>query len=183
MIGSPQPGDAQNPNLRGAAADLSARSQQHPLIFAVENLHWIDPTSEAFFAPLMEYRRLRLFVLVSYRPGYRPPWTIILRDPDGAFCPSHREDSLQMLRAVFQASSRLGHPWSQKILAKAQGNPFFLEEIAQTLVEQGGLRPEGGMGLSPAMQLPATVQAVLAARIDRLPADEKASATDVGGDW
>ena len=62
----------------------------------------------------------------------------------------------------------------QQILTKAQGNPFFLEEIAQTLVDQGALRRESGMTLPPAMQLPATVQEVLGARIDRLPADEKA---------
>ena len=87
--------------------------------------------------------------------------------------PLSAQDSLQVVRAVFQAETVL-EPLAQTILAKAQGNPFFLEEIAQTLVEQGGLRPEGGMGLSPTLQLPATVQAVLAARIDRLPADEKA---------
>jgi predicted ATPase len=57
----------------------------------------------------------------------------------------------------------------QTILAKAQGNPFFLEEIGQTLVDQGTRRREGGMALPPALQLPPTVQGVLAARIDRLP--------------
>jgi predicted ATPase len=62
----------------------------------------------------------------------------------------------------------------QQVLTKAQGNPFFLEEIAQMLVDQGALRHESGRTLSPTIQLPATVQAVLAARIDRLPPEAKA---------
>ena len=61
----------------------------------------------------------------------------------------------------------------QEILTKAQGNPFFLEEIAQTLVDQGALRHESGMTLPPTLQLPATVQEVLGARIDQLPPEEK----------
>ena len=74
-------------------------------------------------------------------------------------------------------------PLKQFILAKTEGNPFFMEEIVQTLVDQGVLRrdPAGGMRLAApvtssalaALQLPPTVQGVLAARIDRLPAEEK----------
>ena len=65
-------------------------------------------------------------------------------------------------------------PVAQAILAKAQGNPFFLEEIAQTLVEQGSLGRAKGEAFPSAMQLPPTLQGVLAARIDRLPAEPKA---------
>jgi predicted ATPase len=83
------------------------------------------------------------------------------------------DDSIQVVRAVLQTDA-VPEPLTQEILAKAQGNPFFLEEIAQTLVEQGVLRRGEGMALPAALQLPATLQGVLAARIDRLPADEKA---------
>ena len=78
-----------------------------------------------------------------------------------------------MLGSVLPTEA-IAEPLAQQIVAKAQGNPFFLEEIAQTLVEQGELRREGGTALPPALQLPATVQEVLGARIDRLPANEKA---------
>ena len=150
------------------------RSQQHPLILAVENLHWIDPTSEAFFARLVDsIVGAPILVLATYRPGYQPPWLEKSYATQLTLAPLSPEDSVQMVRAVLQTETEPA-PLAQTILAKAQGNPFFLEEIAQTLVEQGTLRREGEMGLPSAMQLPATVQGVLGARIDRLPADEKA---------
>jgi len=147
-------------------------SQRHPLVLAVENLHWIDPSSEEFFASLVE--RLpgaAILCLVTYRPGYRPPWLDKSYATQLTVSPLSAEDSVQIVRAVLRTET-VAAPLAQAILAKAQGNPFFLEEMAQTLVEQGTLQRGGGKGLS-ALQLPATVQAVLAARIDRLPSAEK----------
>jgi predicted ATPase len=86
--------------------------------------------------------------------------------------PLSAQESVQVVGAVLQTDA-VPEPRAQEILAKAQGNPFFLEEIAQTLVDQGMLRHKGGIALPPALQLPTTVQDVLGARIDRLPADEK----------
>ena len=115
---------------------------------------------------------LPILVLATYRPGYRPPWLDKSYATQLTLSPLSPQDSVQVVRAVLSTET-VPAPLAQTILAKAQGNPFFLEEIAQTLVEQGTLRREGGMGLSPVLQLPATVQAVLAARIDRLPLEEK----------
>jgi predicted ATPase len=149
-------------------------SQRHPLVLAVENLHWIDPTSEAFLGSLTEYLAGScLFILCTYRPGYRPPWIDKSYATQIVLPPLSVEDSRRMLGSVLPAGT-ISASLEQQILTKAQGNPFFLEEIAQTLVEQGALRHESGMTLPPAMQLPATVQEVLGVRIDRLPADEKA---------
>jgi predicted ATPase len=149
-------------------------SQQHPLVLAVENLHWIDPTSEVFLTSLIEHLAgAPLFVLLTYRPGYRPPWIDKSYATQMVLAPLSVEDSRRVLGSVLPTDT-ISAPLEQQILTKAQGNPFFLEEIAQTLVEQGALRRESGMTLPPALQLPATVQDVLGARIDRLPADEKA---------
>jgi predicted ATPase len=149
-------------------------SQQQPLVIAVEDLHWIDPTSEAFFASLVERLPVAAILwLGTYRPGYRPPWLDKSYATQITLPPLSPQDSLQMVRAVLPTET-VPEPLAQTILANAQGNPFFLEEIAQTLMEQGTLRRDGGMALPPSMQLPATVQGVLGARIDRLPADEKA---------
>jgi DNA-binding winged helix-turn-helix (wHTH) protein/predicted ATPase len=151
-----------------------ACSQQHPLVLAVENLHWIDPTSEAFLASLIEsLAGARLCVLFTYRPGYRPPWIDKSYATQMVLPPLSAADSRRMLGSVLPTDT-ITATLAQQILTKAQGNPFFLEEIAQTLVDQGGPRRESGMTLPPALQLPATVQEVLGARIDRLPADEKA---------
>ena len=150
-----------------------ASSQQHPLVLAVENLHWIDPTSEAFLASLIEsLAGARLFVLFTYRPGYRPPWIDKSYATQMVLPPLSAADSRRMLGSVLPTDT-ITATLEQQILTKAQGNPFFLEEIAQTLVDQGALRREGGMALPPAMQLPATVQEVLGARIDQLPPEEK----------
>ena len=150
-----------------------ASSQQHPLVLAVENLHWIDPTSEAFLASLIEsLTGARLFVLFTYRPGYRPPWIDKSYATQMVLPPLSAEDSQRMLAFVIPTDT-LSTTLAQQILTKAQGNPFFLEEIAQTLVDQGGRRHESRMPLPPALRLPATVQDMLAARIDQLPPEEK----------
>ena len=160
------------PSRRSGSIYL-ASSQQHPLVLAVENLHWIDPTSEAFLASLIEYLAgARLFVLLTYRPGYRPPWIDKSYATQMVLPPLSARDSRRMLASVLPTDTTSA-TLEQQILAKAQGNPFFLEEIAQTLVDQGALRHESGMTLPPTMQLPATVQEVLAARIDQLLPEEK----------
>ena len=166
--------------MRRCGSSGCTSSQQHPLILAVEDLHWIDPTSEEFFASLVEgLAGAAILVLATYRPGYRPAVAgEVLRHP------AHRAAAL----GPGQCADRPGGaparrpsrpPLAEAILAKAQGNPFFLEEMAQTLVEQDagqgeptGQSPRPRSAL-PDLQLPPTVQAVLAARIDRLPPEEK----------
>jgi DNA-binding NtrC family response regulator/tetratricopeptide (TPR) repeat protein len=149
------------------------RSQQRPLILAVEDLQWIDPTSEDFFAHLVDsIAGAPILVLATYRPGYRPPWLDKSYATQLTVAPLSPEDSVQLVRAVLETET-VPAPIVQTILAKAQGNPFFLEEIAQTLVDQSTRGHEGGLGLSSAIQLPATVQGVLGARIDRLPPEDR----------
>jgi tetratricopeptide (TPR) repeat protein len=148
-------------------------SQRHPLVLAIEDLQWIDPTSEAWLTSLME--RLpgaAILCLATYRPGYRPPWLDKSYATQLTLSPLSPQDSVQVVRAILPTET-IPDPLAQTILSKAQGNPFFLEEIAQTLLEQGTLRRDGGMALPPAIQLPLTVQGVLAARIDQLPSEEK----------
>src|SRR5262249_25525052 len=127
---------------------LLRRSQQNPLILAVDDLHWSDPTSAEFFASLVE--RLpgaALLFLSTYRPGYRPTWLEKSYATQLTVPPLLAPDSVQILRAVLQTET-IPAPLTQVLLSKAQGNPFFLEELAQTLVEQGGLG-EGAPSHSP----------------------------------
>jgi class 3 adenylate cyclase len=150
------------------------RGQQHPLVLVVEDLHWIDPSSEAFLTRLVDgIAGAPILVLATYRPGYRPPWLEKSYATQLTLQPLSSQESLQIIRTVLQTET-VPDSLTQAILAKAQGNPFFLEEIAQTLVEQGMLGRAGGEALPFAMQLPPTLQRVLAARIDRLPAEPKA---------
>jgi tetratricopeptide (TPR) repeat protein len=154
-------------------------SQQHPLILAVEDLHWSDPTSEEFLASLVAgLPGAALMVLSTYRPGYRPAWLEKSYATQLTLPPLSAQDSVQIIQAVLQRGT-VPPPLLQALLAKAQGNPFFLEELARTLMEQDAAQsaPTGQSPrprpTPPDLQLPPTVQAVLAARIDRLAPEAK----------
>jgi class 3 adenylate cyclase/tetratricopeptide (TPR) repeat protein len=136
-------------------------SQRQPLIFAVEDLHWIDTTSEACFAMLAEsLASAPILLLVTYRPGYRPPWIEQSNVTQIALRRLTPEDSLAVIRSILPPE-HLSDQLAQTILAKADGNPFFLEELTQAVLESGDFQAN--------VAVPDTIQGVLMARIDRLP--------------
>ena len=144
---------------------LLNHSRQQPLVLAVENLHWIDPTSEAFLASLVERLvGVPMLILTTYLPGYRPPWLEKSYAMQIALAPLGPDDSRQIMRSVLRQTA-LEPVLEQQLLAKAQGNPLFLEELAHTMAEQERA--------SPGLRVPDTIHAVLAVRMDRLPALEK----------
>jgi predicted ATPase len=145
----------------------------------VEDLHWSDPTSEEFVASLVEgLPGAALLVLGTYRPGYRPPWLEKSYATQLTVPPLSAQDSVQVVQAVLQCET-VPPLLAEALLARAQGNPFFLEELTRTLVEQDTGQSEAtdqSRLLQPALtdlQLPPTVQAVLAARLDRLSPEAK----------
>jgi class 3 adenylate cyclase/DNA-binding winged helix-turn-helix (wHTH) protein/tetratricopeptide (TPR) repeat protein len=144
---------------------LLRQGQRQPLLVIVENLHWSDPTSQEYLAELVErLPGLPLLLVVTFRPGYRPPWMDKSYATQLALSRLGPEDSQQVVQAVL-SRAQLPDEVLQDILAKADGNPLFLEELAWAVREHGNLH------LPP--EIPATVQAVLAARIDRLPLGSK----------
>ena len=140
-------------------------AQCHPCILAVENLHWSDATSEEWLTSLVErLAGAALLVLVTYRPGYQPPWLAQSYATQIALSPLRAGDSRTVVQAVLQTAS-VPETVVQEIVTQAAGNPFFLEELAWNVIEHGG---------QPApLAVPETIEAVLAARIDRLPPEEK----------
>ena len=152
-------------------------SQVQPLCLVVENLHWIDGETQGFLDSLVEsLPAARVLLLVSYRPEYQHGWT------SKTYYTQLRLDPLPPASAQELAHSILGHdtsvmPLTQRLIELTEGNPFFLEESIQTLVETQALTGErGAYRLTKAlqhMQVPATVHMVLAARIDRLPVEGK----------
>jgi DNA-binding NtrC family response regulator/class 3 adenylate cyclase len=112
-----------------------ARSQPHTVIVAVEDVHWVDKTSEGFFASLAEHLPgARLLFLTTYRPGYRPPWMEKSYATQMALAPLSRAESARLLQSILP-SAALPDALQQSILAKAEGNPFFLEELARAVGE------------------------------------------------
>ena len=141
-------------------------SAEHPLVLIVEDLHWLDDESAAVLAELAASAgQAAVLLLANYRPEYRDPWsTTRLR-----LEPLEPRDAEALVAALMAASPSLAS-MHELVLAKAEGNAFFIEEIVRALVEQETL----GEGPRSAARLPASVQEVLAARIDRLDPPTKA---------
>jgi predicted ATPase/class 3 adenylate cyclase/DNA-binding winged helix-turn-helix (wHTH) protein len=140
-------------------------SRQRPLVLEIEDLQWIDATSEEWLAALVERMAgAPILALVTYRSGYRPRWVEKSYATQLALQRLTPGESRQVLQAVLPPE-QVPEALTQEILAKADGNPFFLEELARTVVEQDDRRLP--------LDVPDTIHTVLAARIDRLPAAEK----------
>jgi predicted ATPase len=129
-------------------------SQKRPLILAVEDVHWIDPTSEEFVASLIEgLSGAAVLVLGTYRPGYRLRWLEKSYATQLTVRPLSAQDSVHVVQAVLQQQTVLPLV-AGALFARAQGNPFFLEELAQTLAEEGVLEREGRKTVNPAHRHP-----------------------------
>ncbi|MBI4589522.1 MAG: AAA family ATPase, partial [Candidatus Rokubacteria bacterium] len=139
-------------------------SQRRPIVFAVEDLHWIDRPSEEFFISLVEsLPGARILLLMTYRPGYRPMWMDRSYATQLPLRPLAPEEGRSLVESL--AEQRLEDAVTRVILDKGEGNPFFLEELTRAVLDEGG-RPA-------ARAVPDTIQDVLAARIDRLPEGPK----------
>src|SRR5262249_46252029 len=163
--------------LGGLKRVLLRESQVQPLLLVFEDLHWTDSETQALLDSLVEsLPTAQLLLLVNYRPedqhgcGSKPSSPQLGLDP---LLPASADAFLQ---ALLGADPSLA-PLKRLLIERTEGNPFFLEESVRTLVETGVL--VGAPGASrlaqpiESLQVPATVQAILAARIDRLPPEEK----------
>ena len=136
-------------------------SRRHPLVIEIENLHWLDASSEECLTTLIHYLGgTSILLLVSYRPGYQLPWIDKSYATQLALQPLNARDSQDMVEAVL-AKNSAAETHIQTIVRIAEGNPLFLEELAWVVAEQAEQHD--------LVVVPDTVQAVLMARMDRLP--------------
>jgi class 3 adenylate cyclase/tetratricopeptide (TPR) repeat protein len=157
---------------------LLRESQIQPLLVVFEDLHWIDTETQALLDGLVEsLPAARLLLLVNYRPEYQHAWGSRTYYTQLRLDPLATEGAEQLLAVLLGSNAGL-EPLTRVLIARTEGNPFFLEESVRTLVETGALAGErGAYRLArplPTIQVPSTVQAVLAARIDRLFPTDKA---------
>jgi len=151
-------------------------SLRQPIVVIFEDLHWIDDQTQALLDLLADsIANPRVLLLVNYRPEYHHGWTnksyyLQLRlDPLGG------ADGAAMLTALLGESVEL-NPIKRLIAERTGGNPFFIEEIVQTLFDEGALLRNAAVKVVRSLsqlKLPATVQGILAARIDRLSSSQK----------
>jgi hypothetical protein len=155
---------------------LQRESLNQPLMLIFEDLHQVDDETQAFLNLLADsIGTSRILLLLNYRTEYSHSWggktfyTQIGLDPLG------KESADRMLTILLGRDEGVT-TLKQVIAEKTEGNPLFMEEIYQTLIEEGVLVRNGALKLTRplnTLKIPATVQSILAARIDRLPVGEK----------
>src|SRR3984957_8833601 len=152
-----------------AAASLARRD---PAVYVIEDVHWIDEVSQTMLADFMAVTRQTPFlVLITCRPEYRGA---LSRVPDAqsiALAPLSDPETATLVTDLLGPDSSVGG-LTTMIVERAAGNPFFVEEMVQELAERGVLRGNRSAYISTVgateVSVPATVQAAIAARIDRL---------------
>jgi len=145
---------------------------QQPLVVLIEDLHWIDPASEEYLTYVVDaVAGARVLLLCTFRPGYRPALGDRSYFNRVALQPLSTDDAAALVAAMLEASE-FPAEIRALIASKAEGNPFFIEEITKSLLEIGALRrtPEGYALGRPVSEIviPNTIQDVIMARIDRL---------------
>ena len=172
------PAERRRQTLAAAKRILLRESQVQPLLLVFEDLHWIDGETQAFLDSLLEsLPGAPVLLAVNYRPEYRHGW-------GGKSCyrqlridPLPPQSAHDLLEGLLGSDASMA-PIKPLLIGRTQGNPLFLEESVRTLVETGALAGARGAyrlaGSADAVRVPATVQAIIAARIDRLePADKR----------
>ncbi len=171
------PPERRQRTLDGVKRLLLRESQVQPLLVIFEDLHWVDPESQALLDSLVEsLPTARLLLLVNYRPEYQHGWGGKTYYRQLRIDPLPPESAEELLHALLGGDVSL-QPLKRLLIERTEGNPFFLEESVRTLVEtqvlggeRGAYRLANPVG---SLQIPATAQAILAARIDRLAAEDK----------
>lgn len=146
-------------------------SERRPVLMIFEDLHWIDdPSREMLELAATRMRSAPVMLLVSHRPEFEAHWRVSVAFTQLRLRPLSDELATAMIRAV--AGGELPAELEERLCAKAEGNPFFLEEMTRTITEDGSLATSGGrLQLTrpiSEISIPETVQEVIGARIDRL---------------
>jgi len=151
-------------------------SLNQPLVLIFEDLHWIDEETQSLLNLLVEsIGNAKVLLLVNYRPEYTHQWNSKTYYTQLNLDPLGQESAAEMLSALLGDGKDLT-PLKRLIIERTEGTPFFMEEMVQALFEDGVLQRNGIVKLSKSIKevkVPATVQAILASRIDNLRAPEK----------
>jgi class 3 adenylate cyclase/tetratricopeptide (TPR) repeat protein len=171
------PGQRRLRTLDGVKRLLLRESRAQPVLVVLEDLHWIDAETQAFLESLVEsLPTARLLLLVNYRPEYQHAWRDKTYYTELRLDALPRESAVELLLALLGADATV-EPLKPVLIARTRGNPLFLEENVRALVEIGALAGERGayrlVRSLDKVHVPATVQGILASRIDRLASQDK----------
>lgn len=162
--------------LEGIRQIILAESLRQPVVMVFEDLHWIDEQTQALLDLLAgSIGGARVLLLVTYRPEYRHEWSAKSHYLEHRLEPLTGDDAEKLLSALLGDAAEL-RPLKSLIIDRTNGNPFFIEETIRALFEEGALLRTGAITLIKPLselRMPATVQGILAERIDRLSARQK----------
>src|SRR5271170_6691359 len=151
-------------------------SLNQSLMVVFEDLHWIDEQTQDLLNLLADsIGTAKILLLVNYRPEYAHQWNSKTYYTQLRLDPLGKESAEEMLSALLGDRQDLV-PLKRLIIERTEGTPFFMEEMVQALLDEGALVRNGTVKLTKTLgelKIPPTVQGILAARIDRLPPNEK----------
>ena len=129
-----------------------AGARRRPIVVVIEDLHWVDRTSEEFLASLVDHLGAEPILLVgTYRPGYQPPWAGRSYTTQLSLPRLAHSDSQELVRALLPSAVA---DRAEVVVRRGEGNPFFLEELARTVHRDDGAKEEKVAGaIRPAEDL------------------------------
>src|SRR5271166_2797341 len=155
-----------------ALVNAASLARETPALYVIEDAHWIDEVSESMLADFVAViPQTHSLVLISYRPQYRGALSRVPGAQSIALAPLSDSETAALVTELLGSDSSVGG-LATMIVERAAGNPFFVEEMVRELAERGVLRGNRSAYVSTVgaaeVSVPATVQATIAARIDRL---------------
>jgi tetratricopeptide (TPR) repeat protein len=173
-----EPAERRHRTRQAVTQLLVSESRLQPLVVVVEDVHWMDSESQAVFDMLVgALPSASLLLVVTYRPPFHHEWGDIRHSTLLSLGPLSADAAGELLVGLLGSDPSL-EPVTRRLVEYTGGNPFFLEESVQALVETGALEGDRGAYRAPrpllTFEAPATVEGVLAERIDRLAAESKA---------
>ncbi len=168
-----------------ALVNTALLAREAPALYIIEDAHWIDEVSESMLAEFLAViPQTPSLVLVTYRPEYRGALSRVAGAQTIVLAPLNDSEATALVTELLGSEPSV-EALGQTIVERAAGNPFFAEEIVRELAERGVLEGKSGAYLSAAdvseVSVPATLQATIAARIDRLRPRSETHAERSGG--
>ena len=155
-----------------ALMNTAALARATPRVYVIEDAHWVDPASESMLADFLAVvPQTRSMVLVTYRPEYHGALSQVPGAQTIALAPLDHSQASELIGELLGSHPSVAG-LAEQIGERASGNPFFAEQIVHDLADRGVLSGDRGAYVCPnevaELQVPASVQAAIAARIDRL---------------
>jgi predicted ATPase len=152
---------------------LRTRAARQPVLFIIEDLHWVDASTLEFLEQfLAEGLHDSILALLTFRPEFKPPWPAIANQTSLALNRLTRRQAADLIRK--KSGGALSDAVVEQVYERTGGVPLFVEEFTKMVQESGPLS-EGGAGgtVLPAREIPATLQDLMSARLDRMEGDQE----------